>query len=199
MPPLIGLLPAAGRGVRAYPHTATVPKSMLDVDGVPNLQRNVEMLRDQLGVRDVRIVVGHHGEAIVTSRTAVVKVAITYVDNPRVDLELPFSVYQAGRDRSAVRHAVGGRMLRRLQPRRAADRRGSDRRGRARPDRRRVRQADPQELRTVVARRPDRGPDREAQPSHRPHDGRRHLPVAARDLPPSEAAYAGGDEAGPRD
>ncbi len=99
MPPLIGLLPAAGRGVRAYPHTATVPKSMLDVDGVPNLQRNVALLRDQLGVRDVRIVVGHHGEVIKRhfedgSRFGV---AITYVDNPRVDLELPYSVYQAGR------------------------------------------------------------------------------------------------------
>ena len=96
---LIGLLPAAGRGVRAYPHTATVPKSMLDVDGVPNLQRNVELLRDQLGVRDVRIVVGHHGEVIKRhfgdgSRFGV---AVTYVDNPRVDLELPYSVYLAGR------------------------------------------------------------------------------------------------------
>lgn len=99
MPSLIGLLPAAGRGVRAYPHSATVPKSMLDVDGVPNLQRNVELLRDQLGVRDLRIVVGHRGEVIRRhfgdgSRFGV---AITYVENPRVDLELPYSVYLAGR------------------------------------------------------------------------------------------------------
>ena len=35
---LVGLIPAAGRGVRAYPHTATIPKSMLEVDGVPVLQ-----------------------------------------------------------------------------------------------------------------------------------------------------------------
>jgi len=97
---LIGLLPAAGRGVRAYPYTATVPKSMLEIDGVPNLQRNVELLRDQLGVRDVRIVVGHQGEVIKRhfadgSRFGV---AVTYVDNPRVDLELPYSVYLGGRD-----------------------------------------------------------------------------------------------------
>jgi NDP-sugar pyrophosphorylase family protein len=105
MPP-IGLLPAAGRGVRAYPYTATVPKSMLDVDGVPNLQRNVELLRDQLGIRDIRIVVGHHGEVIKRhfadgSRFGV---AITYVDNPRLDLELPYSVYLGGRgiDRPCV-------------------------------------------------------------------------------------------------
>ena len=64
MAELVGLIPAAGRGVRAYPHTATVPKSMLEVDGVPNLQRNVELLRDQLGIRDIRIVVGYHGDVI---------------------------------------------------------------------------------------------------------------------------------------
>lgn len=97
---LIGLVPAAGRGVRAYPYTATVPKSMLDVDGVPNLQRNVELLRDQLGVRDVRIVVGHHGEVIQRhfGDGGRFGVAVTYVENPRIDLELPYSVYLAGRD-----------------------------------------------------------------------------------------------------
>ncbi|MBX3025621.1 hypothetical protein KF840_12010 [bacterium] len=103
---LIGLLPAAGRGVRAYPYTATVPKSMLDVDGVPNLQRNVELLRDQLAVRDVRIVVGHHGEVIKRhfGDGARLGVAITYVDNPRINLELPYSVFLAGRtiDRPCV-------------------------------------------------------------------------------------------------
>ncbi|HSP98930.1 MAG TPA: sugar phosphate nucleotidyltransferase [Candidatus Dormibacteraeota bacterium] len=95
----IGLLPAAGRGVRAYPYTATVPKSMLEIDGVPNLQRNVELLRDQLGVRDVRIVVGHQGEVIKRHFEDGRRfgVAVTYVDNPRVDLELPYSVYLAGR------------------------------------------------------------------------------------------------------
>jgi NDP-sugar pyrophosphorylase family protein len=97
---LIGLIPAAGRGVRAYPYTAAIPKSMLEVDGVPLVQRNVELLRDQLGVRDVRIVVGYQGEVIRRhlgdgSRLGV---AITYVINPRVDLELPYSVYLAGRD-----------------------------------------------------------------------------------------------------
>ena len=53
----------------------------------------------QLGVRDVRIVVGHHGEVIKRhfEDGSHFGVAITYVDNPRVDLELPFSVYQAGR------------------------------------------------------------------------------------------------------
>lgn len=97
---LIGLIPAAGRGVRAYPYTATIPKSMLEVDGVPLIQRNVELLRDQLGVRDVRIVVGYQGDVIRRrlGDGSGLGVTITYVTNPRVDLELPYSVYLAGKD-----------------------------------------------------------------------------------------------------
>ncbi len=99
MPDLVGLIPAAGRGVRAYPHTATIPKSMLEVDGVPNLQRNVELMRDQLDIRDIRIVVGYQGDVIRRhfgdgSRFGV---AITYVENRRLDLEMPYSVYLAGK------------------------------------------------------------------------------------------------------
>ncbi len=97
---MIGLLPAAGRGVRAYPYTATVPKSMLEVDGVPNLERNVVLLRDQLGCREVRIVIGHHGHVIRAhfgdgSRLGI---AITYIENDRLDWELPYSVYLGTRD-----------------------------------------------------------------------------------------------------
>jgi UDP-N-acetylglucosamine diphosphorylase / glucose-1-phosphate thymidylyltransferase / UDP-N-acetylgalactosamine diphosphorylase / glucosamine-1-phosphate N-acetyltransferase / galactosamine-1-phosphate N-acetyltransferase len=100
MSDLIGLLPAAGKGVRAYPHTATVPKSMLEVDGVPNLQRNVELMRDQLGIRDIRIVVGYQGDVIRRhfGDGARCGVRIGYVVNDRLDLELPYSVYLGGRD-----------------------------------------------------------------------------------------------------
>ena len=97
---LTGLLPAAGKGVRAYPHTATVPKSMLEVDGVPNLQRNVELLRDQLGIRDIRIVVGYQGDVIRRhfGDGARFGVRIHYVVNDRLELELPYSVYLGTRD-----------------------------------------------------------------------------------------------------
>ena len=187
MPPLIGLLPAAGRGVRAYPHTATVPKSMLDVDGVPNLQRNVELLRDQLGVRDVRIVVGHHGEVIKRhfEDGARFGVAITYVDNPRVDLELPFSVYQAGRaiDQPCVMLLadecyVGSNHAELLA---AADPTAEVVLGQIAAEyAKQIRK----NYACRRARRRDRGPDRETDPSRRPHDGRRHLSAAAGDLPP---------------
>ena len=61
---LVGLIPAAGRGVRAYPYTDTIPKALLPVDGVPIIQRNVELLRDALGVREVWVVVGYQGDQI---------------------------------------------------------------------------------------------------------------------------------------
>jgi NDP-sugar pyrophosphorylase family protein/ubiquinone/menaquinone biosynthesis C-methylase UbiE len=97
MSELVGLIPAAGKGVRAYPYTATIPKSMLEVDGVPVLQRNIELMRDQLGIDEITIVVGYQGDVIRRrfADGAALGVRLTYVANPRVDLELPYSVYLA--------------------------------------------------------------------------------------------------------
>ena len=53
------LIPAAGRGVRAWPRTSQIPKVLLRVDGKPVLQRNIEILRDCLGIRDITVIVGH--------------------------------------------------------------------------------------------------------------------------------------------
>lgn len=95
MPPLVGVIPAAGRGIRAYPYTATIPKCMLEVDGVPLIRRNVELMRNELDIRDIRIVTGHHGEVIREhlGDGARFGVDITYVENQRLDLELPYSVF----------------------------------------------------------------------------------------------------------
>lgn len=103
MPAMVGVIPAAGRGVRAYPYTASVPKSMLLVDGVPLVQRNVELLRDQLGIRTIVIVVGHCGDVIRDhfGDGSPLGVDLTYVVNDRLDLELPYSVYLGTRDTSS--------------------------------------------------------------------------------------------------
>lgn len=61
---LTGVIPAAGRGTRAYPHTRTVPKAMLDVCGKPVLHYTIETMRDKLGIRDIVVVIGAHGDAI---------------------------------------------------------------------------------------------------------------------------------------
>lgn len=59
-----GVLPAAGRGVRAWPKTHFIPKVMLEVGGKPLLQRNLEILRDQFGLTEIVVIVGHLGEQI---------------------------------------------------------------------------------------------------------------------------------------
>ncbi len=95
VPELYGVIPAAGRGVRAYPYTKTIPKSLLEVDGKSLLERNVVLLRDQLAIRKIAIVVGHLGEAIREhlgdgSRLGV---EILYVENDRLELELAYSIH----------------------------------------------------------------------------------------------------------
>src|SRR5439155_2413046 len=62
--PRIGALAAAGPGRRVHPRSARVPKVMLEVGGKPLLTRNLELLRDALGIRRVFIIVGHLGERI---------------------------------------------------------------------------------------------------------------------------------------
>ena len=95
MPDLVGVIPAAGRGVRAYPYTSTIPKCMLEVDGVPLVRRNVELMRDELGITDIRVVVGHRGDVIqgALGDGGALGVRLRYVHNPRLDLELPYSVH----------------------------------------------------------------------------------------------------------
>ena len=58
------LIPAAGRGLRAYPKTHHVPKVLLEVDGQPLLLRNLAILRDQLGIRDLTVIVGYLGDQV---------------------------------------------------------------------------------------------------------------------------------------
>ena len=56
---LYGLIPAAGKGTRARPYTSEIPKRMLEINGKPNLQRNIELMRDQLGISDIVIITGY--------------------------------------------------------------------------------------------------------------------------------------------
>jgi UDP-N-acetylglucosamine diphosphorylase / glucose-1-phosphate thymidylyltransferase / UDP-N-acetylgalactosamine diphosphorylase / glucosamine-1-phosphate N-acetyltransferase / galactosamine-1-phosphate N-acetyltransferase len=58
------LIPAAGRGIRAYPKTVFQPKVLLEIDGQPIIKRNIEILRDALGISEVTIIVGHLGDQI---------------------------------------------------------------------------------------------------------------------------------------
>ncbi len=60
----LGVIPAAGAGIRAYPRTIFRPKVLLEVGGRPLLQRNLEILRDALGITDVVVIVGHLADQV---------------------------------------------------------------------------------------------------------------------------------------
>ena len=60
------LIPAAGRGIRAYPKTQYLPKPLLEIDGKTLLQRNIEILHDQLGIHDITVIIGYEREQIVS-------------------------------------------------------------------------------------------------------------------------------------
>ncbi len=58
------LIPAAGEGMRAYPKTRWIPKPLLEVAGKPLIQRNLEILRDEMGIEEAVIITGHLGDQI---------------------------------------------------------------------------------------------------------------------------------------
>jgi glucose-1-phosphate thymidylyltransferase len=59
----VAVIPAAGVGSRLRPHTHTVPKALISVAGKPMLAHILDEL-DNLGVREVTIVVGQMGDRI---------------------------------------------------------------------------------------------------------------------------------------
>ncbi len=99
---LIGLIPAAGKGVRARPYTSLVPKGMLQVDGRPNLERIICLMRDDLQIDEIYMTVGYLSTVIKEyfkdgSRLGV---RLHYIDNTELDKGLAWSVLLAGRQLS---------------------------------------------------------------------------------------------------
>ena len=84
------LIPAAGRGIRAFPKTQYLPKPLLEIDGKTLLQRNIEILRDELAIHDITIIVGYEGEQIISrfGSGASLGVSLRYVkcDDPDIGL-----------------------------------------------------------------------------------------------------------------
>jgi NDP-sugar pyrophosphorylase family protein len=85
--PRIGVIAAAGKGRRIHPRTTYVPKVMLEVGGKPLLTRQLELLRDALGIRVVYVIVGHLADQIRTAYGdgAALGLELRYVENPAVD------------------------------------------------------------------------------------------------------------------
>jgi UDP-N-acetylglucosamine diphosphorylase / glucose-1-phosphate thymidylyltransferase / UDP-N-acetylgalactosamine diphosphorylase / glucosamine-1-phosphate N-acetyltransferase / galactosamine-1-phosphate N-acetyltransferase len=85
--PRIAVVAAAGKGRRIHPKGVDVPKVMLEVAGKPLLVRNLELLRDALGIRTVWIVVGHRAEYIrrALGDGSALGIELRYIENPDVD------------------------------------------------------------------------------------------------------------------
>ena len=94
---LIGVIPAAGRGTRAYPYTRGLPKGMLEIDGRPILAHTLSIFRDQLDIRTIVIIVGEHGQ-IIRERFgdgSDLGLRLIYVQNDAIDRGLSYSVLLA--------------------------------------------------------------------------------------------------------
>lgn len=94
---LAGLIPAAGRGERAYPYTKAIPKCMLEIDGTPNLLKTIYIMRDDLGIKDIFIVIGYLGEFIQNyfGDGHSYGVNITYIQNNALEKGLAYSIFLA--------------------------------------------------------------------------------------------------------
>lgn len=78
----IGLVPAAGAGMRAYPLTSHIPKVMLQIAGKPIILRNIEILRDKFGIQEIYVITGYMAETIKSflGDGSSYGVRITYID-----------------------------------------------------------------------------------------------------------------------
>jgi dTDP-glucose pyrophosphorylase len=90
----VALIPAAGRGIRLYPLTGETPKAMLEIEGKPLLQNNLEILRDQLRVKEVHIIIGKHGH----------KITDCFLDGSHLGLDINYIVQENQR---GIGHAIG--------------------------------------------------------------------------------------------
>jgi dTDP-glucose pyrophosphorylase len=61
----VGVIPAAGRGVRLYPRTKELQKTMLSIDGVPIIKRNVLIMKEHLGINQIYILLGHKKQQVI--------------------------------------------------------------------------------------------------------------------------------------
>ncbi|MEW6741444.1 MAG: glycosyltransferase [Planctomycetota bacterium] len=86
----IGLIPAAGQGVRAYPATTWMPKVCLQIAGGSLISRNVAILRESLGIREIVVIVGYLADQVRAEigDGSALGVHVTYVtcDDPSVGL-----------------------------------------------------------------------------------------------------------------
>lgn len=86
----VGVIPAAGRGLRLIPYTENTPKTLFEVGGKTLLERNIDILVQKVQVKKIYIIYGHLGQQIIETLTQnkYPDVAIEYVEctHPEIGL-----------------------------------------------------------------------------------------------------------------
>lgn len=95
--PLIGIIPAAGSGIRARPYTYEQHKGMFLIDGEPNISRLISIMRDDMGIEEIVIVLGYMADTIREhfGDGSAFGVRINYVENHHLDKGWAWSVLLA--------------------------------------------------------------------------------------------------------
>lgn len=85
--PQIGVIAAGGKGSRLQPFSIKTPKVMLQVGGKALLTRQIELMRDMLGISKIILIIGYHGDYIrqAYGTGGCLGIEIRYVDNPDID------------------------------------------------------------------------------------------------------------------
>jgi len=94
---VLGIIPAAGSGIRARPYTYEVHKGMFEIDGKPNIERHIDLMRDEMRIKEIVIVLGYMGESIEEyfGDGTDYGVRIQYVENQHLDKGWAWSVLLA--------------------------------------------------------------------------------------------------------
>lgn len=103
---MLGIIPAAGSGVRARPYTYEVHKGLFEIDGRSNLDRTIGIMRDDLGIAEIVIIVGYMADSVRAEfgNGSSRGVSIKYLENHHLDRGWAWSVLLA-RPYLAGRHA----------------------------------------------------------------------------------------------
>lgn len=101
---ILGIIPAAGSGVRARPYSYEMHKGLFEIDGQSNLARTITIMRDDLGISEIVIILGYMGDAIRESfgDGKEMGVSISYIENNHLDRGWAWSVV-------LVKHLLAGR------------------------------------------------------------------------------------------
>src|SRR5690606_3800394 len=86
----IGVIPAAGRGLRLIPYTENTPKTLFEIGGKTLLERNIDILINQVKVKKIYIIHGYLGQQIIDAMAKYhfPGITIEYIECPEPEMGL---------------------------------------------------------------------------------------------------------------